>query len=332
MQFKLMLCHLLDLMLCHLFILQVFIAKKSMQCRFCKFFSLHQDILFKHYRTCHWSVNATSFSCLHPECVCIFKTIGALKTHLWREHRKTGSKNATFSCDNCDFKDICSQSEFLQHLRGHLKNHERVHCPFSNCNFITNSNIKFKAHKSRKHKSHGLNDFRTSYCAENRCNDPDPAPSIECVPNLEEEVEVHTSDLNPAVSKKSLEHKLAALFLSMQTQLHVSKRACQRIINEISDILTISKSNTLSVVKEILESHNCDVDQSVVTEIAHALHATDPFLTACSNRGILSTDHKRMRYFNQEFQVIEPVEYVFSRADKHTFFLCSPSESSADIA
>lgn len=89
--------------------------------------------------------------------------------------------------------------------------------------------------------------------------------------HLDEKVEVHTTDTpddNPAETKQALEHKLAALFLCMRKQLHVFKRASQHISNAVTDILTISKSNTLAAIKDILQSHNCDVNQSVFTYIA----------------------------------------------------------------
>lgn len=94
-----------------------------MQCRYCKYSTLQQDLLFKHTRLHHWQPGRGSFPCLYPECIYSFKTTGALKTHLWRIHSKSNKPtvNATFCCELCEFKDVCSQAAFLRHLGRHLQ-------------------------------------------------------------------------------------------------------------------------------------------------------------------------------------------------------------------
>ena len=70
----------------------------------------------------------------------------------------------------------------------------------------------------------------------------------------------HVSDLDLEECEPVLEHKLAALFLCMQSQLHVSKSASQHIIDNVNYILSIGNSKTLCAIQNILLKHNCNVN------------------------------------------------------------------------
>lgn len=223
-----------------------------MQCHYYKFSHLQQDILLKHYRLHHWQAGKGSFPCIHPDCVCMFTTTGALKTHLWRAHPKidrptqTGTDHASFRCELCEFSDICSLTQFLKHLGRHLQNHERVHCPFSNCDFSSNNNTTFRAHK--KHRKQTLNDLCTSVCTVGSTGNEFDTVSVSQSPSDQADdiqADSHISDSNLEECEPILEHKLAALFLCMQSQLHVSQSAFQQIIDNVNYILSIAKSNTL---------------------------------------------------------------------------------------
>lgn len=100
-----------------------------MRCRFCKFTSSSQGTLLKHFRLHHRQ--GAHWPCIHISCVCVFKTHGALRSHLSRSHSTVKvHENSTFQCELCDFKEICSEKSFWNHLGHHLKNRETVQCPF----------------------------------------------------------------------------------------------------------------------------------------------------------------------------------------------------------
>lgn len=118
-----------------------------MQCRFCKFTSSNQETLLKHFRLHHGQ--GAYWPCIHTDCVCVFKTPGALRSHLSRSHSVVKiHKNSTFQCELCDFKEICSEKTFWNHLGHHLKNRETVQCPFLRCTFKTNLRPTFSSHRS----------------------------------------------------------------------------------------------------------------------------------------------------------------------------------------
>lgn len=123
-----------------------------------QFESPSPDILLKHYLLCHYQGRTCPLPCLYPECVCTFRTPGALKSHLSRVHRPVPQQTAQFNFE-CE---ACQPKTFLNHLKSHLRNHEIVRCPFRNCQVNTNVLSTFTSHISRKHKSHSLEEFRVS--------------------------------------------------------------------------------------------------------------------------------------------------------------------------
>ncbi len=116
-----------------------------MQCKFCKFHHTDKAVLLKHL--CLHHRGEAAWPCIHTDCVCTFRTVGSLKSHLCRVHKTVQRQyNATFYCWLCEFKDICSKKQILIHLHHHLRNKEAVCCPFLGCSFKTNHINSFSGH------------------------------------------------------------------------------------------------------------------------------------------------------------------------------------------
>ncbi|XP_035863592.1 uncharacterized protein LOC116045721 [Sander lucioperca] len=130
-----------------------------MKCGFCGFLSSSQEALLRHHRLRHR--RGSHWPCIYSDCVCTFKTPGALKSHLTRSHCRTVRRQVTssFFCELCEFKETCTERTFFTHLGHHLKNQHTVHCPFLRCEFKTNNLKTFSSHRSRKHKN--AKDIRT---------------------------------------------------------------------------------------------------------------------------------------------------------------------------
>lgn len=133
---------------------------------------------------------------------------------------------------------------FFQTSWGRLRSHETVRCPFSGCEYKTNKLTNFTSHSNRKHKRHTIKDIRNSVTVtENLYTDTtnfddnhDDAEQASQSVQEAAEIGCESMDID------TLTHKLAPLFLKMQTVLHVSKSAIHSIIEEMHDILYISKS------------------------------------------------------------------------------------------
>ncbi len=291
-----------------------------MQCRYCKYNCASQNLLLRHYRLKHWRPGRREpLLCLYPECVCSFKTPGGLKTHLYRVHTNSDKTTvqATFKCDLCDYHNVCTEKNFIRHLGTHLKRNETVQCPFLHCNFKTNVYVTFHSHKFKHHQKCKISDYSSSVVTVDRTDSDNWLDSAsECFEDTLHDIHVEAADVEDI--DKILEKKLASLFLCMQTELCVSRSATQQIFQSLNEILHLSKPSTEKVITDILCHHNCEADQSLITEINEAVHRTNP-LYAITNKGTLSTDHKRKVYYKQNFDVVEPVEFVFSRQKNKSF-------------
>ncbi|KAG9275027.1 hypothetical protein AMEX_G9499, partial [Astyanax mexicanus] len=119
-----------------------------------------------------------------------------------------------------------------------------------------------------------------------------------------------------------LERKLASLFLCMQTVLHVSKYAIQKII-ELRDILYFSKVLSFETIKEVLVKQKVDLDPGIFQEIGNALFETNVIQQTTSVKGSLSSDYRRNLFFKEHFSVVEPTEYLYDRTRKNHFVYVS---------
>ncbi|XP_041863678.1 uncharacterized protein LOC121653945 [Melanotaenia boesemani] len=300
-----------------------------MRCRRCGFISSSQEGLLRHHQLRH--KKETLWPCVFSDCVCTFKTPGALKSHLTRSHCRSEKREetATFFCELCEFREICTQRTFFTHLGHHLKNQETVHCPFLHCDFKSNNFKTFSSHRSRKHKNtKGIrNCFRSNPEKETFVTEPhvlDQSSNSEVVA-LPSSSRADSSENGGEdfVEAETIEHKLASLFLCMQTVLHVSKSAVQKIIEELNDILHFSKQHSHERVRQILTEHNIKVDDSVVQEVTDAVFNTNPLIVTTEAKGVLSTDHRRNLYFKDHFPVIDPTEYIYKRTHRNTFVYVS---------
>lgn len=87
----------------------------------------------------------------------------------------------------------------------------------------------------------------------------------------------------------------------MQTVLHISKSAIQKIVVEFHDNLHFSKFHSLKRIKEMLTKHNTVLDDSAVNEINEAIFKRNPLFLTTQVKCALSTNHRRNSYFKEPF-------------------------------
>lgn len=294
-----------------------------MQCKFCTFSHHSTETLLRHHRIHHGHVGAR-WSCFFNDCVCSFKTSGSLRCHLSNFHSQsqTHVQNTTFTCELCDFKDVCDEKQIFSHLGLHLRSRQTVRCPFVNCDFRSNVVSTFSSHRSRLHKHHTVKDIRT---AESDVVETEPVDEDRVGQSASEHVCEHipsssaVSDCEDRVDAPSLEHRLASLFLCMQTTLHISRQATQKIIEELNDIVHYSRLRAQQNVRGVLLKHSQEVDDRVVEEVTEAVLRANPFYESTKAKGALSTDYRRNSYYLQNFPVVQPVEYLYDGASKKCF-------------
>ena len=307
---------------CFCFKLADIVLKMDWECKLCKFESSTQTVLLKHYRL-HHGHGGERLACIHQDCFCSFKTWGSLRSHLSRKHshetqeKVRSAESLSFACQSCT-SAISTEKEFFEHLGRHLKKHETVTCVFKNCNFSTNIYGTFASHRSRKHTPHTLQDFKEDllkrYADAGDCGDigvQDVEFSITDDGNYYEDVR----DL-----PNLIERRLALLFLKLESIFNVSNRCIDQVIEELH---FISHSASGPIIKNILQAclrkHNCEIDDAVVSDMVTELCDANPFTSTLSSGGPLSSAYKRRAFFKEQFNVVEPVEYVLSKEENRSF-------------
>ncbi|XP_041843488.1 uncharacterized protein LOC121641437 [Melanotaenia boesemani] len=189
---------------------------------------------------------------------------------------------------------------------------------FKGCDYKSNIYSTFKSHKSRKHSSHSLVDFKedvvqVSFVTETE--EPD-------VSNFEESY----GDDQPDVLDRSngQEHlvqlKLAAVLLKLENIFHVPSTAIDELLEELQFLLsTTSLCSTAKIIQETLSSHSLQIEQSVIKELASLLCTSNPVYKSIGKGCPLATSFRHKTFYKDNFKVVEPIEYILDKKDKRTF-------------
>lgn len=86
---------------------------------------------------------------------------------------------------------------------------------------------------------------------------------------------------------EQLEHNLAALFLKMQTILHMLENSVQEVIQQLCQIVQLSLPLLHKNVKAVLKKHFGDVDESVLKEVVETVAESDILSKSCGKMDVL---------------------------------------------
>lgn len=295
------------------------------KCKLCAVSSDTRAQLLRHYRLQHSHFSRVSpLPCLYDSCICTFQSFNGLKIHLSRFHkdfRRSGASDAAqaghaiFSCPMCEFKQPFSEATLFSHLRGHLKNHKMVTCPFKNCSYQTNVYSSFNTHKSRTHA--GSSDI----CDDLVSTEDESAPVVNIADfDGENPAQIEHEDTFSFPESESmcdttelrvqLHRSLSSLFLKMQTILHVSDMASQEIVEHLVQIFSLSQPLVKQTVKEVLQRHHVSLAEEILDEMVNAVMDTNIFVSATAKGEELSSAKRRIAFVEKNYPVVMPVQYV----------------------
>lgn len=290
-------------------------------------------LLLKHYKLKHGHFGrGHSYPCTYSDCPCSFKTWSALKTHLSRYHVNVSSEASTevltFTCVLCPGSVLSSSRDYFSHINNHLKNYETVTCMFQNCLFQSNIYTTFRSHKSRKHGTWTLKDFKAGVVKVAKTSDQlseelEDQSFEELVTDLAEPGSsqgVVESDIGNENLQDTIIQKLSSVLLKLEIYSHVPSSAIDELLAELhflfaSAVLPISNSTA----GDLFKKHDLHIDQSIINELSIAISTQNPLLKAIATDGQLATAYKRNQYYKEHFKVVEPVEYVLDGRSKKTF-------------
>ena len=289
------------------------------QCKLCTFEDSSKGELLKHYLVKHGTYGRSySVPCLHLSCPCSFKTWGALRTHLSRSHNSQETEECegvqSFGCKICD-SFYPSTKDYFHHINSHLKRHETIECAFSGCDFKTNICGTYATHKNRKHKSHSWKDLKIDVIAKHPVATENEIDFLV----LESDGHVDTTlelDCGRDTSGE-IEKNIGSLLLKLESIYNVSGKCVDDLVEQLQFICTASTQHFPKLVSDIFAKNNCAVDEAIVSELVDKL--SNPFSAALGPDGPFSSKFKRVKYYKENFSVIEPVEYILDPEEKSSF-------------
>lgn len=203
-----------------------------------------------------------------------------------------------------------------------MKNHESVSCMFAGCSYKTNIYGAFNTHKWRKHTPHTINDLKPGIVG-GPVVSPAVVESFERSTTEQLDEDLPSEELPDEESTdltKVIELKLASVLLKLENAFLVPSAAVNELLEELQYLIgTVSVPVTQETIIRYLQGHNCQVEESVVKELATVLCTSNPIQAAIGKHGPLSTAWKRKTYYRKTFNVVEPVEYVLDRKNRKSF-------------
>ncbi|KAL2089329.1 hypothetical protein ACEWY4_014017 [Coilia grayii] len=294
-------------------------------CKVCGLSLLSRFELLKHWKLKHGhQVNRFRHPCPYSNCPCTFRLWNSLLRHVYRSHKAQNSlKTSTsskFCCQLCTTQEFTNEHEYFRHVNEHLRKHESVTCMFKGCEFNTNVYNTFHTHKYRKHKSYTLSDFKTEivtlFCLQNSSVSDINASVAD--PDAECETDFVACDL-PSIENlpELIQQNIASVILKLEHILFVPATSINELIGEFHQLLSSSVPITFNSLSEVLNNRNMAVSERVVKELSEVV--SNPLTKAFAKDGPLATACKRKKYYEENFHVVNPVEYILDPRTNRTF-------------
>lgn len=265
----------------------------------------------KHFRLQHRHLQR--YPCPHINCPCTFKTWNALHIHLSRVHPKQKTQElqelSTFSCHLCTCSDLPTENDYFSHIGTHLKSNESVLCMFGGCNFQTNEYATFHSHNNRKHIQLTLKDFKPDVVRHTRVSQE----SLYNPEGVDSAVEADSACSNSDVEVTTylpevIENNFAAALLKLEHFAHVPGKKIYEFLEELHYLHSATLRLSIEILEEVFQKHSPTTDKSAVTEVATALCTSNPLLKAIEKGGPLNSTYLHNKYYQESFNVVEPIE------------------------
>ena len=110
-----------------------------------------------------------------------------------------------------------------------------------------------------------------------------------------------------------IEQNIASVILKLEHILFVPETASDELLHELHNLLSSpSVLITFNSLSNVLKNHIVQVDESIVKELAKVVCKTNPLAKAFAKDGPLATAYKRKQYYEEHFNVVNPVEYILN--------------------
>lgn len=114
-----------------------------------------------------------------------------------------------------------------------------------------------------------------------------------------------------------IEQSFAAALLKLEHFAHIPGTKINAFLEELYYLLSSATLPlSINVLEGVFQKHSPTTDKSVITEVATALCASNPFLKVIGKGGPLSTSYLRNQYYKESFKVVEPIEAILDAKEE----------------
>ena len=114
--------------------------------------------------------------------------------------------------------------------------------------------------------------------------------------------------------------KLGSLLLKLESLSYVSGNCVDELVEDLQFISSVASAQDFkNIIERTLEKHGCILAASVITDLVKELCESGPISTSLGLNGPFNSAYKRRRYFEENFSVVQPVEYIINLRAKRCF-------------
>jgi len=288
-----------------------------------------------------------AFPCPFPNCGKVLAQYKKLCDHKRSHARPVPPSFSTCGTDDgpgfircssagCVFK-APSTLKLLNHLDTHVRNGQVVTCI---CGQTFKVSSSLRSHFRRKHSN--STSFEVTYL--DSCNNTSVQSTD--LPDVDMEVDVDgiadvaneflNSDSNldaessSTVSNDDFLKSFALMLLRLQSKAFLSATTLQFVAEAIRDIGDHAVEHQSQVFKKLSDKYNIEphvrdaIEEEIFNKPVHDL--------AVGDRGALRSEHMRKKYYKENFDLLEPVEYVLSNGvEEHKYHYIPIKQSFANL-
>lgn len=124
---------------------------------------------------------------------------------------------------------------------------------------------------------------------------------------------------DPTGLSSAIEKQLTPALIKLDYLVHVPGTAIDEFLHELNYLISASVPLSKDIVADILNRHNCQVEESVVANITSAVSTSNPISKGVEKGGSLSTSYQCKKYYRDYFNVVEPLTFILDRKKFKTY-------------
>lgn len=294
------------------------LASKMLFCGVCEFKAASVSLYLKHCRT-HRHQSKVRFPCGFPNCGRTFSSYSSFNVHVTRAHYNLRERTLYHTVSvrlKCAWEFCSKECEnlkvLLSHLCAHLQEGLAIACPFQSCSKSFKIKSSFSAHVARYHKNWDVTQIAFTHLAETIEHHDDLSENnVEVHTGLHVEAEFETPESGPL---DKYTENLALFFLGLQAKYIVPASTVTEIASEMRTLQDIQHEFTVKRLISDLQEHG--VPQNVLQEFGKKLYDDSPLQRALASGGTLATHHRRIQFYRNNFNLVEPLQITLGHNDQ----------------